>query len=297
MPSTTDSLTIIAIGNPGSGKSTTLNYLAQEDLFKSGLSYGSGMTGALDSKVANGITYSDTPGLNDAGKRKAAGKAITEALKKGGKTKILFFITTESGRAKNDDVTTMNLVLDAAPEIRSNYGIILNKIKPKQAKDLKCSKIWAQLLASVFAGSKTKTPCGPVSVQGVPINDDADDTNDYLVPKGELTTLEGHPLENFVFSGLVPIIDLTPNKAGDVDTSSYEQKQEEMIKLMKEAVADKEKLKELQKEVEKARDEQGPCQMILGGVGKGVDNVLGAPKEFYKAVVELTVKVVEASRH
>lgn len=292
MPSTTDALTIIAIGNPGSGKSTTLNYLAQQKpvLFKSGVSYGSGMTYALDSKEVNGITYCDTPGLNDPALRKPAGEAISKALKKGGKTKILFFITLESGRSKNDDVTTMNLILQAAPEIGNNYGIIVNKIKAKQAKGLKSAENWSQLLAGIFAGfqdsgskkfglgvglgllyglTHNKNQCGAEFVQGVQLCDDADDEKDYLVPKGELITLEGHPVENFVWN-LVPTIDLTPDKADDVDTSSFEEKQEEMIKLKEEALADKEKLKELQKEIEMTRVEQSPVQMMLGGLGRVV---------------------------
>ena len=85
----TDSLQIIAIGNPGCGKSTTLNYLAKKVLFKSGPSVGTGLTYKLDKKKTsveiNGemaqITFCDTPGLNDAGKRVAAGEAISEALK------------------------------------------------------------------------------------------------------------------------------------------------------------------------------------------------------------------------
>lgn len=280
MPSETDALTIIAIGNPGSGKSTLLNYLAQQKVFNSGVSYGSGMTGALDVKKVNGITYCDTPGLNDAGKREAAGKAISEALKKGGKTKILFFITLEAGRSKNDDVTTMNLVLEAAPEIGDRYGIIVNKIKPKQANGLKSPENWSKLLAGIFAGfqdSKSKKRCGAEKVQGVMLDDDADDVDNHLVPKGGLKTMEGHPpypVENFIFSELLPTIDLTPNEAGDVDTSSFEQKQEEMIKLKEEALADKEKLKELQKEIEKARAEQGPVEMIMGGFGKAADNIV-----------------------
>jgi predicted GTPase len=74
-------LSIIAIGNPGSGKSTTLNYLAQKLIFKSGVAIGSGLTYELNKVKVNGITYCDTPGLNDAKKREAFGKAISEALK------------------------------------------------------------------------------------------------------------------------------------------------------------------------------------------------------------------------
>ena len=80
-------------------------------------------------------------------------------LQKGGKTKILFFIGQESGRPKQDDVTTMNLVLKAAPEIENKYGVILPKIRNKTAKILKTKSqtpetpdAWTEFLAGLFAG-------------------------------------------------------------------------------------------------------------------------------------------------
>ena len=84
-------------------------------------------------------------------------------LQKGGKTKIIFFIGQEEGRPKEDDITTMNLVLQAAPEIGNNYGVILPKIRPKMAKILKAkSKIpetpdaWTVFLLRLFAGKFLK---------------------------------------------------------------------------------------------------------------------------------------------
>ena len=71
-------------------KSTTLNYLAQNLMFKSGVAIGSGLTYELNKETVsltmpNGrtgeITFCDTPGLNDASKREKAGKAISTALK------------------------------------------------------------------------------------------------------------------------------------------------------------------------------------------------------------------------
>ena len=62
-------------------------------MFRSGVAIGSGLTYQLDKKhvslTINGvfgpetvqITLCDTPGLNDAGKRVEAGKAISKALK------------------------------------------------------------------------------------------------------------------------------------------------------------------------------------------------------------------------
>jgi len=258
-----ESFSIIAIGNPGAGKSTTLNYLAQEVVFKSGVAIGSGLTFEFDKRTVNNITYCDTPGLNDAGKREAAGKAITEALKEGGKTKILFFIGQESGRPKQDDVTTMNLVLKSAPEIGNNYGVILPKIKKKMTKTFEKLDAWTTFLAGLFAGLEEKHRECPVgNVQGVQLIESLDDEDNVLAAKGELKTLENHPLENFVFN-VLPFIDLTPDQAEDIDTTTFEQKQSEIVELIEKSKSDDAKMKSLQEQVEKSRDGSGTLQKAL----------------------------------
>lgn len=271
IPTITDPFTIIAIGNPGCGKSTTLNYLAQKVVFKSGIAIGSGLTSILDECTVGNITFKDTPGLNDTSKIKEAGKEISKALKIGGKTKILFFVGERSGRTEKADVTTMNLVLDAAPEIDNNYGVIVSKIDPEIAEMLKCTEHWATFLAGVFSG-KCKKPCATENVQGVLMNDNAKNKKDYLVPRGEFKTLDGHPLENFIFSESLPIIDLTPNLAQEIDTACFEKKQEEIDELMKKDQSNKANIERLKKEVEEAKEKQG----MWNGIGMGL-------KEFFKA--------------
>ena len=71
-------------------------------------------------------------------------------LQEGGITKIIFFVGQESGRPKQDDVTTMNLVLEAAPEMKNNYCVILPKIRQKEAKLLKDA--WNEFLVGLYAG-------------------------------------------------------------------------------------------------------------------------------------------------
>ena len=107
------------MGNPGAGKSTFINALANEVVFPSGINIGQGLTYQLN-EVADKNGYKalmDTPGLADVKLRKQAGEAISQGLRKGGKFVVLFFVTQQDGRVSQEDATTMKLVLQAAPEI------------------------------------------------------------------------------------------------------------------------------------------------------------------------------------
>ena len=73
--------------------------------------------------LPNNVTFIDTPGLADYEIRSEVAKNITEALQEGGNFKFLFVATTLNGRFKAEDVTTMNLVLDAVPKlVKMNLG-------------------------------------------------------------------------------------------------------------------------------------------------------------------------------
>ena len=85
------------------------------------------MTYQLDTKVVEGITYMDTPGLDDTNKKKEAAEAITNALKKNGNYKVVFVVTLEAGRVKPADVATIQLILKSATDI-TRYGVIFNNL-------------------------------------------------------------------------------------------------------------------------------------------------------------------------
>lgn len=129
---------MVLIGNPGCGKSTTVNCMLNVKLFNSGMSKtGVGVTQTLDVQEHLGTRYMDTPGLSDITLRKEAAKAIEGALSTGGDFQIIFVLTTSSGRVLPDDLLTMKLVLEAANQIPQNcYSIMINKCSKKFLKDM-----------------------------------------------------------------------------------------------------------------------------------------------------------------
>ena len=54
------------VGNPGTGKSTILNGLMDKQAFRSGMSYGSGLTYEFDVTTKGQHKFMDTPGLSVA---------------------------------------------------------------------------------------------------------------------------------------------------------------------------------------------------------------------------------------
>lgn len=126
------------VGNPGTGKSTLINGVIGEPLFKSKTSLdGNGVTFEFDQKDVQGKgVFMDTPGLSDEKLRVQAADAITKALKQNGFYRIFFVLTVEAGRVKPDDKTTMKLILDAAPTI-TDYSVIVNKATKKWVEEIK----------------------------------------------------------------------------------------------------------------------------------------------------------------
>ena len=250
---------IVVIGNPGAGKSTILNGLAGEVLFESGVSIGDGMTYQLDERENARGTFFDTPGLADNTLREAAGKAISTALRKGGNFKILFFVMTEAGRVVRQDVTTLKLVLDAVPEIRNQYGIVINKLPKNVLKQLMLPGKAGMFLTKLFAGIPDDRRCAQSNITYLSHNSDLDAEDNMLIDLDEMTSHNGESFTDFVY-GQVPTVNLTVDKAGDIKTSEFDQMNDVLEELEQKMNKDREMFLEQQEllrvQLEKAETEK-----------------------------------------
>ena len=150
------SLKIITIGRPSVGKSSVLNTLAGDKLFETGKKEGS-INQIYQKKSKDNIFYLDTPGFLISDDNTA--KKICDKLQEGGKYKVLFLVTEKNGRIKQQDIETIAKILKVAPDIGSNYGIIVNKIKKNilkllQSEPEKKRKFIDQIIGGIPDGKK-----------------------------------------------------------------------------------------------------------------------------------------------
>ncbi|ETI54096.1 hypothetical protein F443_03043 [Phytophthora nicotianae P1569] len=120
------------LGNPGTGKSTLINCLAGTSIFKSGLSYGGGLTKEFQKRIHDNVQYMDTPGLADRDIQENAAAAITEALSQSGMYKLFFMVRLENGRVVSDDLATIEVVLSSIDLKEIPFTVLINNVKKRQ---------------------------------------------------------------------------------------------------------------------------------------------------------------------
>lgn len=155
----------VFIGNPGTGKSSTMNCYLGEVLFKSGFSKtGSGVTFQLDIQRSGDNTWMDTPGLSDTMLREEAARAINEALQQGGAFRLVFVLTLEEGRVRADDITTIKMVLEACNGRCEQVGIdqfalLINKTSKEWLDQMSKEElgVWCKSVNSFFTKKKMPT--------------------------------------------------------------------------------------------------------------------------------------------
>ena len=243
---------IIAVGNPGAGKSTILNSLAEEVLFKSGVKSGGGLTYELDERKNKNGHFLDTPGLADEDLRKKAGEAISEGLRKGGSLgsyKVIFFVTQEAGRVNQQDATTLKLVLEAAPDIGMDYGIIVNKVSPGVLEMFSEEAEKFNFLNTLFAGIPEERKCVYSNVKFFGRISELEDRKDKLFSPTELKDDSGLPLNDFVHDW-IPTVEITDTNVSNVNTELFDEMTKKVERLAQQLHENSDQWKEERRQLE-----------------------------------------------
>jgi GTP-binding protein EngB required for normal cell division len=220
----------LMIGNPGVGKSTILNGLVGEPLFKSGNSFGRGLTQVLQiEQASSGAMYGDTPGLADVELRQKAAEEICKALKTNhGRYQLIFVVTEEAGRIRPVDVATIKLVLDAlSKDRRMPYGIIVNKISKKRVRQLEADPEGrSRMIACLNAGRDDPT----AYVHFYARNEDLEDEADVVhIPTPELKA----------FLQILPFVSIAPEEVGKVYADQFDELNDRFEREIKRLSEDK----------------------------------------------------------
>ena len=236
----------IFIGNPGNGKSTLLNILCNAAKFKGGYAVGAGLTTVHQRVTIGGITYTDTPGLNDPDEkqRKKSCEEISTALKNGGDYKVIFVVGEKNGRVLAEDSATMNMVLAAAPEIRMNkFGVIVNQVSAKTAALPAAGDVSKATWAAFLFSKRPDVSTGHLMF--LPRIAELEDVSSESMNFGKVRGLS--QIDAFIkFVTQCPVINLTPSNVTAID---YRQ----IAKFEAESKAQEEALKNCKAKIEELK--------------------------------------------
>jgi len=197
---------VLFVGNPGTGKSTLLNSILGNSVFRSGVSYGSGLTYEMQKFCKDGIVYCDTPGLADSARRQTAANEINKALTQTGFYRLFFVIVLDSGRVIPQDIATINLVTQSLTNSPNNsYGIIINKVT---------NGVKAKILEQGFGVIQKLLTVQPQKFY-VNLNDES------LIDKENAVVQPSPKLLEFIFN--LPPMKILPTNVKPIATGSFEQ--------------------------------------------------------------------------
>ena len=204
------------LGNPGTGKSTLANNLVEKAVFRSGpVTDGRGLTRRLETHYdeERGVTVFTVPGLDDPqGGRVNAAWYTEQGLRLGGPpTKLVFVMTTESGRIREADLVAKNIYLDSLANVQNlQYGIIVNKMEPKFLKLLDDDEaLLKKFTASINVGCERMTPY----VHFMERKEELADISDALCQM---------PRELRDFIDYLPMITINPNDVTPLNISQFD---------------------------------------------------------------------------
>lgn len=207
-------------------------------------------------------------------------------MKEGGLFKIIFVITTRSGRINPDDVASINLVLDAVPTMRANqYGIIVNRLEASEFLGLKSKENWNAFTEALLGSLHLITSRITLLEQDAELTG----STNHVKPASE-------DLETLVMG--VPTIRIDPGAVNDVDPKSFQEVREDFQELMKNETKMQEavlkKTKQIQQCVQDSvKSPGGSNQNFLQALVDALNKAFKTATDAGRAVVNNTMKEIE----
>ena len=186
-----------------------LNSIAGSIIFQSRRSY---IGSEVEQQRRGNTTYCETPMPND----KKACEAISNFLKEGGCCKILFVVsvpqsfTGAGGWIGSWDNANMRLILEAAPEIGSSFGVIVNRCSEKEISKLSNSERFAE---NIFKCIKPEHHHG--TIHFVKNDPNLQEKSNVLMEASEIQNLK-----DFI-KNKVPVIEMTKNMSKNVKSDNF----------------------------------------------------------------------------
>jgi len=223
---------MIAVGNPGAGKSSFGNCLLGKAEFHAAASdSGGGVTAEMKEGSSDKYRYVDVPGLADPDPelRNKAAQVVTDGLKEDVDTKLLFFVRTVHGRILSEDKVLMSRVAEAlGNNLQENkYAVIINQFKKKAyvavTEDAHKKSEW---LAKLWVG---------LTIHGKPMK-----RTDFVVFNPEDEEMDGEtnkvkPLPDHVlkFLDAFPAVAMKSAQVKLVDTKNFDAAVEKQVTVDK----------------------------------------------------------------
>jgi GTPase Era involved in 16S rRNA processing len=289
------------VGNPGVGKSALVNALVGKKVFASGLSVGTGLTTFLQTYEEKDKIYIDTPGLADLEKKKQAAEEIEKALKMGGKYRLFFVFNLNQLRIMEQDLVTMELVLDAIQSPKKEFNIIINNVDEDEREELQKNDTLAQLLL-ILGRQKYHTESVIFISKNIDLKRKKIDTlpledkiTDYIFNHSKTMNIESEKVTHVEWDKYNTLLDSTNRRIADLN-DKLKSNDKEIGTLMNELQDAIQKTKYLATEVIRVKEDRDKATQGAADLKQSIENIQQKQKIATGQIHALKDEVVNAKK-